>query len=202
MAKTSNNSKGPEYTELLSRLDRITQWVHSCDTKASILFTIESVFVGILLSSDYVLKTITSVLNVTFVNDGDKHFSLSAFILLLGLFGIVVLLPISLFYLVSAIAAKTSTNIFKDKTIKIDSLLFFDSIAQYKQCEDLEEAIQKEGEKERVKDVLSQIYINSKRCKEKFTYYQKGMRYAKWLLLFIGLLFVGVIMYNVVYLNF
>lgn len=202
MAKTGNNSKGPEYTELLSRLDRITQWVHSCDTKASILFTIESVFVGILLSSDYVLKTITSVLNVTFVYDGDKHFSLSAFILLLGLFGIVVLLPISLFYLVSAIAAKTSTNIFKDKTIKIDSLLFFDSIAQYKQCEDFEEAIQKEGEKERVKDVLSQIYINSKRCKEKFIYYQKGMRYAKWLLLFIGLLFVGVIMYNVVYLNF
>lgn len=202
MAKTGNNSKGPEYTELLSRLDRITQWVHSCDTKASILFTIESVFVGILLSSDYVLKTITSVLNVTFVYDGDKQFSFSAFILLLGLFGIVVLLPISLFYLVSAIAAKTSTNIFKDKTIKIDSLLFFDSIAQYKQCEDLEEAIQKEGEKERVKDVLSQIYINSKRCKEKFTYYQKGMRYAKWLLLFIGLLSVEVIMYNVVYLNF
>ena len=202
MAKTGNNSKGPEYTELLSRLDRITQWVHSCDTKASILFTIESVFVGILSSSDSVLKTITSVLNVTFVNDGDKHFSLSAFILLLGLFGIVVLLPISLFYLVSAIAAKTSTNIFKDKTTRIDSLLFFDSIAQYEQCEDLEEAIQKEGEKERVKDVLSQIYIDSKRCKEKFTYYQKGMRYAKWLLLFIGVLFVGVIMYNVVYLNF
>lgn len=48
-----------ENEELKSRMDRIIEWVKTCDTKASIMLSVLSLSVGIIFTSDFVLGSLT-----------------------------------------------------------------------------------------------------------------------------------------------
>lgn len=53
--------------ELQNRMDRIIEWVKTCDTKASIMLTVLSLSVGIFFTSDFVLSSLLKVITNTFV---------------------------------------------------------------------------------------------------------------------------------------
>lgn len=48
--------------ELQNRMDRIIEWVKTCDTKASIMLTVLSLSVGIFFTSDFVLSSLLKVI--------------------------------------------------------------------------------------------------------------------------------------------
>lgn len=67
-----------ENEELKSRMDRIIEWVKTCDTKASIMLSILSLSVGIIFTSDFVLGSLKNVIVNTFVVTVKGSFSWSA----------------------------------------------------------------------------------------------------------------------------
>ena len=77
-----------ENEELKSRMDRIIEWVKTCDTKASIMLSVLSLSVGIIFTSDFVLGSLKNVIVNTFVITEKGNFSWSAlFAVLSGYLG-------------------------------------------------------------------------------------------------------------------
>ena len=67
--------------ELQNRMDRIIEWVKTCDTKASIMLTVLSLSVGIFFTSDFVLSSLLKVITNTFVVSNKGCFSFSSLLI-------------------------------------------------------------------------------------------------------------------------
>ena len=189
-----------EKKDLESRMDRIIEWVKTCDTKASIMLTLVGLLVSFVFTSDFVMKGITSIIRslLDYHPDSKSILDLS----ITGLFTIVTLL-LSVYFLLGSIyrlimvlyskpkETLCNTNklffifglfnlVFRYKwkdlndvdTVK-DSFIHFNHISNLSYQEFLD-GMNSETYKEN-EDLMSQIYINAKRCSEKFSDYNSAI---------------------------
>lgn len=178
------------------RMDRIIEWVKTCDTKTSIMMSVLLLVPTFTIGTDWVLsklEDITSIIVEAIKNDGIGYcFSVINFIVLILLLVTMIFTIISFCYFMSVLKAKTKENTYGDY-VKTNSLIHFNNISNinfkiYKQLSE------EETDDDYHEDLLSQTYINAKRCAEKFNHYNRGLCWLGFamvsLILFILMLFL------------
>ena len=177
------------------RMDRIIEWVKTCDTKTSIMMSVLLLVPTFTIGTDWVLsklEDITSIIVEAIKNDGIGYcFSVINFIVLILLLVTIIFTIISFCCFISVLKAKTKENTYGDD-VKTNSLIHFNNISSVS-LETYKQLSHNEQESDYYEDLLSQTYINAKRCAEKFDYYNKGLRWLGAalisLILFILMLF-------------
>lgn len=161
------------------RMDRIIEWVKTCDTKTSIMMSVLLLVPTFTIGTDWVLsklEDITSIIVEAIKNDGIGYcFSVINFIVLILLLVTMIFTIISFCYFMSVLKAKTKENTYGDD-VKTNSLIYFNNISSVS-LETYKQLSHNEQESDYYEDLLSQTYINAKRCAEKFDYYKKGLRW-------------------------
>lgn len=163
------------------KMDRIIEWVKACDTKTSIVMSIALLVPTFLMGTDWVLERlefmITPVVGAI-LNLGKGYcFSCANCIALILLVLTLVLFGKSLSEFIKVLIAKTKENTFGND-IKKDSLIHFHYISTIKDFQTYKQKAEEEKDEDYYEDLLSQTYINAKRCNEKFNDYNSG---ARWL---------------------
>lgn len=163
-----------ENEELKSRMDRIIEWVKTCDTKASIMLSVLSLSVGIIFTSDFVLGSLKNVIVNTFVVTDKGSFSWSALFALLCAILAVFSLLCALGCYILVLRAKTNENQTEDQHLMLHSFTHFNHISELT----YEEFVRGMVDVDVTKDLTSQIYINAKRCSEKYSDYNSGVTWT------------------------
>ena len=197
---TADKQNTDGYSE---RMDRIIEWVKTCDTKASIMLTLVCLMVSFVITSDFVLRGIRSIFKSVADYHPDtwslKDISVSGTLCLLCLFLSLYLLMGSIYRFVMVVYSKPQESLdgvhkqsliiklfnfvfrykwknLNDSLAKKDSFIHLYHIAKLSYAEFKEKMTNGDYyEKEEIDDYLSQIYINAKRCKEKFEDYNSAI---------------------------
>ena len=152
------------------RMDRIIEWVKTCDNKATILLSIDALLLTLTFSSDYVLNGIQTI--VASIFDKEKtSFSFSGFLCVLALVVMAISCLYSIHKCILVIKAKPEADQTNDNDVKTDSLIHFQTIAALSYNE-FKSKLESEEARE---DLISQIYVNAYRCREKFVDYNSGI---------------------------
>lgn len=206
--------------ELESRMDRIIEWVKACDTKASIVLALVSLMLSFVFTSDFVLEGLkdifSSVLNYDSDNKSILNISLSGLLTILFLLASVYFLMGSIYRFVMVVYSKPQESLDDSKKMSIvfrlfnclfrykwrnlhapntkkDSLIHLNHIASLS-YEQFKKDINS-NEYDETDDYLSQIYINSQRCSEKFDDYNSGIRWMLRALPCLIVFFVSLLIY-------
>lgn len=189
-----------ENKELESRMDRIIDWVTTCDTKASIMLTLVGLLVSFVFTSDFVMKGVTSIIRsfLDYHPDSRSIFDLNitGLLTLLALLFSVYYLLGSIYRLIMVLYSKPKETLSNTKKLSFVFRLFNivfcykwrdlydvdtvkDSFIHFNHISDLSyqefvNGINSETDKIQ-EDLLSQIYINAKRCSEKFSDYNSAI---------------------------
>lgn len=174
-----------EIQDLESRLARIVEWVKTCDTKTSFLLALVGVMLPLVLQSELLQDDMMIAFKQ--MNNCESCFILlCCFLYVVLVMGFGLLLLFSCWKFLNVLFAKRSESLSErilgknresvDQNVIKNSLLHFHHISTltYEQFKIEFDAETCNGLRE---DLLSQIYINSRRCNEKYTYYNDGIRY-------------------------
>lgn len=156
---------------LLERLDRLLDWIKSCDTKASIGITGVGIFLTIFLSE----QSLTGIKQIILAATREINFSNLIYLLL------ILIAVISVIYggfnLISVLVPRLNSYASKISGTRSNSFYYFGSIAN-NDYDSFKQKILNESEDDEIEDLLSQIYINSKICDVKFRFYKTGIIYS------------------------
>lgn len=205
--------------ELKSRMDRIVEWVRTCDTKASIMLTLVCLVLSFIFTSDFFIVGISTIIqSLRLYFDADagwyiKDLSISGCFATVSVIGYLYYTFGSIYRLVMVLYSKISESqiddglkksvykmanyLFKYKPSSkstsdayMYSLIHFNNIADMGDFNSFKTAIESSDDNER-EDLLSQIYINANRCKEKFDDYNAAIRWMLYSLPFLLLLMIS-----------
>lgn len=191
--------------ELISRMDRVIHWVEVCDTKTSIILAVQAAVFTIIGSTEFVHKAMMQIIYDTFFWDGEKEFCLSGFLVIIFFLALILCCTISMYHLFKVLIAKTKSGQHgeekhREEDIRDrDSMIHFECIANketFPQYSDFKNRILEEKENNTINDIVSQIYINSERCSEKFSEYNKGLCWLKMVLVVLVLFLITVLFYQ------
>ncbi|MFB5678767.1 DUF6326 family protein [Paenibacillus terreus] len=157
--------------DLLARLDRLLDWIKSCDTKTSIVIAGIGLFLTI-FTSEHSFNMLKDILNGAL---GKLNFSNILYLIFLVI--AMALLMIGTYCLVRVLTPRLSKNVEVLAGMQTDSLYYFESISKNNYRE-FAEKLRSRNETDDVNDILSQIYINAKICTVKYDYYKKGIIYG------------------------
>lgn len=152
--------------DLIDRLDRILEWIKTCDTKTSILLAGMGIVATILTSEKFLQKE-TDVWEVFFRNiDWLKIICILSFIVS------VVLIIMSIFFFILELNPFLFSK--KSGNTKIDSLYFFGTISKKDRGVFKKQYFEQTLENE-VDDLLNQVYMNAKICNLKYKRTKRGI---------------------------
>lgn len=170
------NHLSDDNDKLHSILERVIGFIGNCDTKVSFW-----------LSSLGVIMTILSAVNPPTLGFIRKTVTLSPRNLeqeiLLFIFFAVFCISLCRFFIGLYFFSKALTA-----NIKLESYtsnIFFGHIALKESYTDYITSLENTSLEEYLKDLASQIYVNSTICKNKFTYYNKGVKFCSYSLIFL-----------------
>lgn len=171
-------------------LENITSWIQNCDNKVSILLASYIVIIATFLGLDYINK-IVDILNYMFTNT--NLFS----ILYIHIFiTSIIFIVIGFAFLIRVLFPKMNLNKFKHT--KSNSILYFSSISKIDNVNVYKKIVKNYSEKNLYDDILSQIYINSTICNDKFKKYKNGLLFSiLGIILFLLSLVIGTIIAKV-----
>lgn len=158
--------------ELLEQLDRLLDWIKSCDTKSSIVLAVIGIFLSI-FTSQHSLNMLNEILNLSVKNLNFSNFLyLLAFLISwsLFLFGAYCLIRV----LIPRLRKFAKDD---DETTHKDSIYYFEGISHNTFLEYKHKVFNRDTQDD-LNDLLSQIFINSKICTQKYTYYSKGITFT------------------------
>lgn len=174
--------------ELKEILDRNTAWIENCDSKTSIILGSFGVIAGIFLAADYVSK-FKSVFGYM-----ASHVSFWTVVYIILYILSISLILVGCVCWLTVLFARVNPNKFSNRGIKLDSLIFFSSIAKHKSLSAYKRDLEKCETKQMEEDLISQIYICSIICNQKFKYYKLGLFFASMgSILFAVLILIGLL---------
>lgn len=165
--------------QLNARLDRVNRWIDNCDQKIYILLAFMGACIAVFFTSSIFLKARSIIIEPFYAylkNHDSYDFSIKNFLLFIGFVAIAVFTIWMMVSLLKALFPSTAIKKFinENPTLESESLLHFQSVANMKF--DSFEPNALDDTLERYKhDLLSQIFINSKICDNKFEYLKKGL---------------------------
>ena len=183
IGKFSNVGKIEKATK---KLELINQWISNCDTKCSFVLTFYGVVLTIIFTSNVGSEMISSF-SFKKANELNCETIVNFFILLISS-TFFVISSITFYHIYLTLKGKIDPQVYQQKSLNINSNVFFDSIAS-KTFENFESESNSEEESTYLNDLNSQVFINSNIVSEKFKHYNKSLR---WMLisLIIFILFV------------
>lgn len=169
-------------------LDMVNMWIGNADSKISYSLTFIGVLLGFFLTTSKPIN-ISEVVNKTLIkiqeifNQGiqltlqsiELKDSISVIILVL-ICVFIFTSVIACIYLYKGIKGRIDPEIYKQNGLVTKSNIFWNSISNQKYV-DFYKNIRDLDESNLMKDISSQIFINSKICTEKFENYNKGVKY-------------------------
>lgn len=170
--KYNNEIMKDKIEKAQKRLELVNQWITNCDTKSSFILTFYGVMLTIIFTSD-MGKEMMNVFSFEVADkwnwESVKNFLL--FILVIAFLGSI---GKSFYHIYNTLRARINSDVYEQTGLITSSNLFFGTIAQ-KNFQDFEQATNKESEEDYLKDLNSQIFINSKIADEKFKHYNKSI---------------------------
>lgn len=171
-----NNNDSIDFNDKINNakyiLERTKDWINNVDIKISILIAFMGVLLGYILidsNTDIIYKIINSIAtrNIT-------CFKIIKGLFIVCLYGSTIC---SIIKLTFALKGKVDIKDFKESGITINSLIFYGSISN-KKYEDFKNCMLNQTKESNFNDILSQIYITSKICDNKFRNYNQGLNLA------------------------
>jgi len=156
----------------INKLNGINQWISNVDTKSSIIFTFFGIIITIIFTSKigeniiHILsyKTANEINTITFVN----------FILCWLVVFLFIVIVLSIYNFFQTLKGRINPNIYKQEGLNINSNIFFGTIAN-KEYLKFEEEVNNETKENFLKDINSQIFINSHIANQKFKFYNQSL---------------------------
>lgn len=177
-----------EKDDLYQTLDRTNLWIENCDTKTSIVIGTMGVVFALLLSKDYAVKLKEIISHMI------SHINVFSFLYLVVIAISISMIGVGCYCLFRVLVPKTDTNMYKEIGIQSDSSIFFSTVASSKSYKDYKGKIERSSEDSLKNDLISQIYICSKICNQKFKSYKTGITLvALGFTFFVCLLIIGLI---------
>lgn len=164
--------------ESIKTLERINFWIANCDTKISFSLAFAGILLGGFFSSSIITGSLTKLIEKLIkINDIENHWEMrhiefTTIVLII----FVILMVVSVTYLFRGIKGSIDPSVYQQAQLTTNSNLFFGSI-QSKSFGDFKDAIDAQTQEQLQNDYLSQTYINSKICQQKFNLYNKGVTY-------------------------
>lgn len=177
--------------QLNARLDRVNRWIENCDQKVYIMMAFIGACIVVFASSSLFLKARAVLIQpfYAYLNNHEAYsFSLRNLLLLVGLLFICLFAGRMIFFLLKALFPKTITKEFlkENSTLEGDSLMHFQAIANTK-FDDFETKAATDSIERYKHDLLSQIYINSKICTDKFEHLKQGLHAMNYLIICVSI---------------
>lgn len=156
-------------------LDRTIAFNQNCDTKASITLGIVGLFITKIFTTDGIKDIVSVSKNLL----SDKNWSNIGFIflscvsilfILKGLFHLILVMQVNIDFFENK---KSKLKNKKYEQLVENSLIYFKSI-QNNSYKEYENKLLGFSSEEQMKDIISQIYINSSICNKKYERYKKG----------------------------
>lgn len=184
----------------IDRMNRIIEWVKVCDNKTAILMSVALIVPTFTIGTDWVLTKLEKV--ITLIIDACKnggegyYFSWANCVALLFFCTTIVLTSVCLFYFILVLKAKTKENTYGDG-IKENTLIYFNNISKIANFELYKQQASTETQEAYYEDLLSQTYINAKRCAEKFADYDNGIHWLCYAVTSLVIFIVSLFFINV-----
>ena len=176
--------------EAKASLDRINSWINSCDSKAGTVLALTGVLLTIIFTNDGMAEMYNVLQNIV----PPANLCTVLYIVFLG--SSVFMLCYGIARLILSLVARINTNIYKQPGLIIDSVLFFGKISNRPSYQIFQNNVLSMKKEDYLKDLLSQVYINSKIANEKHVNYDKGI---KWTIIgfiaFIVMFLIGIYLY-------
>ncbi|OBA05420.1 hypothetical protein A9D36_09435 [Bacillus subtilis] len=188
----TNSKRARKYSkdDAYKNLDRINYWITNSDSKSSFVLAFLGIFLGVLFSSELLYDVLRKIGQILLVHDFKKLSFYLAALSSIILTGFLFLFGAACKFILDSLKPKVDSNEFIDYGIKANSNLHFQSIAEKNFKEFYSENKRIDSEEDLIKDIESQVYINSLIATEKFTSFKKAMSFTKWSLLFFGFFLV------------
>ena len=184
---TIEEKDGLTKEDLYLILERNSQWIASCDAKASIMIGGIAALAGVGLAFDYVNVIVGKI---ALLNQSN---SLLSFLYLILLLISAASMLAGLFCLVSALRARLKPEDFESRGLITDSLLYFGSIAKNSSVKKYTSKLKECSAKGLREEIISQIYICSIICQKKYKYFNNGLLFCViGVALFVLLSIIGV----------
>lgn len=187
---TETLDKDEQIEEAKASLDRINGWINSCDSKAGTVLALTGVLLTIIFTND----GLTAMYNVLQNSIPPVNFCTVLYLGLLGISALV--LGYGMVRLVLTLVARIDSNVYNEPGMITDSVLFFGKISNRASYQIFQSDVLNMKKEDYLKDLLSQIYINSKIANEKHVNYNKGI---KWTIIgfiaFIVMFLIGIYLY-------
>lgn len=173
MCQQTRNHNSIESLEL--SLDRINSWISNCDQKAGLLLATIGVVLAIMFANEFVTevkKAIFDPFRGYLENPNLYQFDVRRMLFFISLITTMVLCMLSSFYALRSISAKLDSRELKRLNPEMidNSLLFYVTIAS----RSFKDFVEESGV-DYVKDLQSQVYVNSNICTNKFHSYKKAL---------------------------
>lgn len=186
--KYNNEIMKDKIEKAQKRLELVNQWITNCDTKSSFILTFYGVMLTIIFTSD-MGKEMMNVFSFEVADkwnwESVKNFLL--FILVIAFLGSI---GKSFYHIYNTLRARINSDVYEQMGLITSSNSFFGTIAQ-KNFQDFEQATNSENEEEYLKDLNSQIFINSKIAAKKFEHYNSSIF---WTFVSLGIFLVYIIL--------
>lgn len=154
------------------KLELVNFWISNIDNKISFILAFVGIYIGFIISKGMpnVFKDISNIAikDIVTLNFGQVFSILIIVIMYLTAIFCLILLLL-------ALIGRVDSKIYKDHKLKINSLLFFGSIANMNYS-NYKEKCERESKGQLINDINSQIYINSKICDYKFKLYNYSIK--------------------------
>lgn len=167
-------------------LDRNIGFITNCDNKTSIVLA----SFGVLLTIIFTNEGLNKILNIVKTSIETKTFC--SILYLVCLAGATFVLFLGMFYLGSALVAKTSEEAIGRKDDS--SRIFFSGIRKNGDCKTYNQKFRAMDEENLLNDLIEQIYINADIADTKYASYNRGLKCtAIGFFFFVAFLLVGII---------
>lgn len=156
--------------EAKDTLSRIDLWISNCDTKAGIVLALFGVLISVFMSSfdfEYLFSFFSSI---------KSHFSIWSLLYLAVLISSVIFMGFGIINLILSLFARINPLIYQEERLVTDSVVFFGTIAGNKTFDAFSAKFDNCDKAKYLRDIQSQIYINSSIATAKFSYYNKGIK--------------------------
>lgn len=158
-------------------LDRVINWVSNCDNKVSYLLALQGIILAIIFTSNYttcIIKTFSYNFSlVDYVRS-----SIFRFFEGVCLYSFIIFNILSLYNAYLTLQARLNPTIYKENGLNTNSVLFFDSIANRKFNDFVNDQQSTSTNNQLYNDIDSQVFIISKICQLKFKHYNLALKYC------------------------
>jgi len=156
----------------LNKLDNVNYWISNSDTKSAFLLTLLGVILTIIFTSDIGAEMIRAFYckNITATSYQCINYSFRIIFVIAFFAG----LFFTFYCIYKTLRARIDTKKYKQDGLMTESNIFFGTIS-LKSFSVFEQSTNGETDDEYLKDINSQIFINSQIANLKFKYYNKSL---------------------------